>query len=89
MHVAYSREGGQKIYVQHLLERQACELKSLILNEDAHVYVCGDAHRMARDVFRTMTRVIAEADEFGGNFEDAENYLKGLKSCGRWLEDVW
>lgn len=50
------------------------------------MYICGDAHRMAKDVFKTMAQIIEEDEAFDG---DAQAYLKGLKKCKRWLEDVW
>ncbi len=59
-----------KIYVQDKLREQA-ELWRWI-NDGAHIYVCGDANRMAKDVENTLLEVIAEygamdaeaADEF-------------------------
>ncbi|KAH8647555.1 hypothetical protein BGZ60DRAFT_437873 [Tricladium varicosporioides] len=87
MHVAFSRQDpNQKVYVQHLLEQQAEELRELILRRNACVYVCGDAHQMAKDVFKTMAQIIKEDKAFKG---DAQTYLKDLKKKKRWLEDVW
>jgi len=90
IYTAFSREKAKpKKYVQHLFQDHAEELRRLILNEGACVYVCGDAHRMARDVFRTMAKVIAADSRFDGDSEKAEDHLASLKSSGRWLEDVW
>lgn len=87
MHAAFSRQDpNKKVYVQHLLEEQAEELRELILRRNACVYVCGDAHRMAKDVFKTMAQIVGEDPTFEG---DAQNYLKALKKSKRWLEDVW
>jgi len=49
LHVAFSREGKKKDYVQHQLAGQA-ETVSKMLKEDASgvVYVCGDAKHMAK-----------------------------------------
>ncbi len=88
MYTAFSREES-KIYVQHLLKEQASEVRALIMEQGACVYVCGDAHRMAADVFKTMAQIIADHAEFNGSSENAEFYLKELKKNGRWSEDVW
>lgn len=90
VHAAFSRESKKpKTYVQHLFREHSNELKRLILDLNAHVFVCGNAHRMARDVFKTMITIIAEHQEFEGNESKAEHYLRNLRSSGRWLEDVW
>ncbi|KAH6665927.1 cytochrome P450 oxidoreductase [Halenospora varia] len=87
MHVAFSRQDpNKKVYVQHLLEQQAEELRELILRQNGCVYVCGDAHQMAKDVFKTMAQIIREDKASEG---DAQAYLKDLKKSKRWLEDVW
>lgn len=90
LHVAFSREAGQqKTYVQDLFQDHANEIRDLILKQNASVYVCGDAHRMARDVFGRMAHIIAEDESFQDDIRNAEDYLRELKRAGRWLEDVW
>lgn len=69
--LAWSRDQQQKVYVQDKLREQGAELWRWI-NDGAHIYVCGDANRMAKDVEQTLLEVIAEygamdaeaADEF-------------------------
>ena len=82
---AFSREDPlRKIYVQDMIRSRADELKELILNQNAYVYVCGDASRMAKDV----TRAIGESID--GSVEGSSDaYLKNMKIEGRWSEDVW
>lgn len=61
----------EKVYVQDKLRQQGAELWRWI-NDGAHIYVCGDANRMAKDVEQALLEVIAEfgamdteaADEF-------------------------
>ena len=53
----------------------------------AHVYVCGDAKRMAKDVERAIIDV---AGQFGGkNPDEAVAYLAHLKKTGRYQADVY
>ncbi|MGU0172273.1 hypothetical protein ACVXG8_19390 [Escherichia coli] len=43
------------------------------INDGAHIYVCGDANRMAKDVEQALLEVIAE---FGGmDTEAADEFL--------------
>lgn len=53
---------ARKVYVQDKLREQGAELWRWI-NDGAHIYVCGDANRMAKDVEQALLEVIAE---FGG-----------------------
>lgn len=57
-----SRDQKEKVYVQDKLREQGAELWRWI-NDGAHIYVCGDANRMAKDVEQALLEVIAE---FGG-----------------------
>ena len=84
--LAWSRDQKQKIYVQDKLREQGAELWRWI-NDGAHIYVCGDANRMAKDVEQTLLDVIAE---FGGmDTEAADEYLSELRVERRYQRDVY
>ncbi|KAH7147153.1 hypothetical protein B0J13DRAFT_595333 [Dactylonectria estremocensis] len=59
LHVAFSRVGPSKVYVQHLLKEQATKVLSLLENENAHLYICGDV-KMAKDVAAVLVNMIAQ-----------------------------
>jgi sulfite reductase (NADPH) flavoprotein alpha-component len=84
--VAFSRDQSDKVYVQHRLRRRGAELYAW-LEEGAHVYVCGDATRMARDVHAALRDIIVEHG--GGSAEDAEARLAGLAAERRYARDVY
>ena len=84
--LAWSRDQKEKIYVQDKLREQGAELWRWI-NDGAHIYVCGDANRMARDVEQALLEVIAE---FGGmDLESADEYLSELRVERRYQRDVY
>ena len=56
--LAWSRDGDQKIYVQDRMREVGRDLWAW-LADGAHVYVCGDAKHMARDVERALIDVVA------------------------------
>jgi len=56
---AFSREGPNKVYVQHRLKEHATEINQL-LQQGAYFYVCGDAANMAREVNIVLGKIIAE-----------------------------
>ena len=57
--LAWSRDGDKKFYVQDRMREVGRELWSW-LAEGAHVYVCGDAKRMAKDVERALVDIVAQ-----------------------------
>ncbi|KAJ8342848.1 hypothetical protein SKAU_G00327760 [Synaphobranchus kaupii] len=87
LNVAFSRDQEHKVYVQHLLKQNKEHLWKLIHSENAHIYICGDARNMARDV-QTAFYEIAE-EEGGLTRTQAVDYIKRLMTKGRYSQDVW
>jgi sulfite reductase (NADPH) flavoprotein alpha-component len=84
--LAWSRDSNQKIYVQDRMREVGRDLWTW-LADGAHVYVCGDAKRMAKDVERALVDVVAQ---FGARSTDeAINFVAGLKKSGRYQTDVY
>ncbi len=84
--VAFSRDGAERRYVQHVIAERATELVSWIDN-GAYLYLCGDAKRMARDVEVTLIDAIARVR--GIDLESASDELDALTSAGRFQRDVY
>jgi sulfite reductase (NADPH) flavoprotein alpha-component len=84
--LAWSRDAGEKIYVQHRMREVGRDLWSW-LNDGAYIYVCGDAQKMAKDVEAALIAVIAEHG--GCTSEIARTMLAELKTKGRYLTDVY
>lgn len=83
---AFSRDQKEKIYVQHrLLERGAEVWKWL--EEGAHLYVCGDATRMAKDVHQALLDIAVEHG--GKSAKDAKAWLDALRKEKRYQRDVY
>jgi sulfite reductase (NADPH) flavoprotein alpha-component len=84
--LAWSRDSGQKIYVQDRMREVGRDLWAW-LAEGAHVYVCGDAKRMAKDVELALIDVVAH---FGARSTDeAIAFIGALKKSGRYQQDVY
>ena len=84
--VAFSRDQARKVYVQDRLREQGREVFAW-LEGGAHVYVCGDAARMARDVHAALLDIIATHGSKSA--EDAAGYLDTLQAQGRYARDVY
>ena len=84
--LAWSRDGKEKIYVQHRMRDDGRDLWEW-LTRGAHIYVCGDALRMAKDVERALIDVVAEHGRRSP--EDAARYVNELKKNDRYQADVY
>ncbi|MBK0003451.1 NADPH-dependent assimilatory sulfite reductase flavoprotein subunit [Erwinia sp. S38] len=84
--LAWSRDQKHKIYVQDKIRAKGAEVWSWI-QEGAHIYVCGDANRMAKDVEQALLEVVAE---YGGmDIETADEFLSDLRIERRYQRDVY
>jgi len=86
--LAWSREGPEKVYVQHLMASHGAEIWEWIDN-GGYFYVCGDKNYMAKDVHSTLINICAE---FGGySDEDAKAFVEQtlMKEEKRYLRDVY
>ena len=84
---AFSREPGKpKTYVQQAIKNQSEEVWRL-LQQEAVVFVCGEASRMAPDVRQAFAAVFQERT--GAGAADAQAWLSGLVASHRYLEDIW
>ncbi|MCV7179116.1 diflavin oxidoreductase [Mycolicibacterium sphagni] len=85
--LAFSRDDdGPKTYVQHRMKDSTAEFFAW-LEQGAHLYVCGDADRMAKDVDRTIHEIVAEAG--GMHAAAAHSYVNELIKAHRYLRDVY
>ncbi|MEQ0187432.1 NADPH-dependent assimilatory sulfite reductase flavoprotein subunit [Klebsiella sp. CN_Kp098] len=84
--LAWSRDQQQKVYVQDKLREQGAEVWRWI-NDGAHIYVCGDANRMAKDVEQALLEVIAEYGAMDA--EAADEFLSELRVERRYQRDVY
>eukprot|EP00744_Colponema_vietnamica_P005156 GILI01007579.1.p1 GENE.GILI01007579.1~~GILI01007579.1.p1 ORF type:complete len:640 (-),score=167.06 GILI01007579.1:308-2227(-) len=87
LHVAFSRDQPEKIYVQHMLQRQADSVWRLLDEGKANVYICGDAKYMAKDVDKVLLEIIQSKG--GMSLDAAKQYITKLEKGDRFLKDVW
>ena len=84
--LAWSRDGKEKVYVQDMICQRGEQLWQW-LEQGAHIYVCGDALHMAKDVERSILDVIAT--QGGKNEDSAVEYLNEMREEHRYQRDVY
>ncbi|MGB9098904.1 NADPH-dependent assimilatory sulfite reductase flavoprotein subunit [Erwinia sp.] len=84
--LAWSRDQQQKVYVQDKIRAKGAEVWDWI-QQGAHIYVCGDANRMAKDVEQALLELVAEHG--GMDTETADEYLSELRIERRYQRDVY
>nr|XP_019598927.1 PREDICTED: methionine synthase reductase isoform X2 [Rhinolophus sinicus]XP_019598928.1 PREDICTED: methionine synthase reductase isoform X2 [Rhinolophus sinicus] len=91
--VSFSRdtpEGEEEApvkYVQDSLRLHSQQVAGLLLQERGHIYVCGDAKNMAKDVNDALAEIISQ--EAGVDKLEAMKTLAALKEEKRYLQDIW
>ena len=84
--LAFSRDQRNKIYVQDRMREHGARLWAW-LRDGAHLYVCGDASRMARDVDTALRDITVAHGQL--NPDEAAAYLKQLAADKRYVRDVY
>lgn len=86
LHLAFSREQSEKVYVQHLLAQNGRDIWKYIDDQGAYVYVCGGV-KMGQDVQEVLRRIVSDNGDL--TTPDAKAYLDKLASCGRFVQELW
>ncbi|KAF8571020.1 hypothetical protein P879_01587 [Paragonimus westermani] len=89
LYVTFSRDpaDGKKSYVQDRMLQMADKIWHLLDESHAHLYICGSAVTMARDVHACLLRIIHTTGKLSAI--EAKVYLDRLKTDGRYHMDVW
>jgi NADPH-ferrihemoprotein reductase len=83
---AFSRQGGDKKYVQDRIEERGEEVMRLLTENNGYLYICGSAG-MARGVMERVQKLLREKKGWGE--EEVRVWFEGVKRGSRWQEDVW
>ncbi|KAG7338441.1 bifunctional P450:NADPH-P450 reductase 1 [Nitzschia inconspicua] len=97
---AFSRDGPEKEYVQHVMKYDAScidLLLDMIIQKEGQVYICGDGNKMAHDVQDVLSELIGAhlmsverpAASNALIVEKGKHYLDDMKARGRLLLDIW
>ena len=86
--LAWSRAGAEKVYVQHLMEKNGEEIWEWI-SGGGYFYVCGDKNYMAKDVHKMLISICAKYGEMSD--EEAKDFVETglMKTEKRYLRDVY
>ena len=74
------------IWLYRLRDRGS-EVASLILEQGAYIYVCGDGNRMAKDVIETLKDILMEHGKLSS--DDAWKVFIDMRKRGRYELDIW
>lgn len=87
--LAFSRDGPNKVYIQHKIHEAKQELARMLLAKDkdaGYFYLCGPTWPVP-DVFEALATSLAE--EGNMSIEEAEKYLEDLKEEERYVLEVY
>ena len=83
-------QSAPKTYVQHRVAARAADLRRLLLQQNAHVYVCG-ATSMGREVKEAVCQLLVAPGEAGACKDAAAalEYVKGMQTKKRYVQELW
>lgn len=84
--LAFSRDQGEKIYVQDRLRQEASTLFDY-LDQGATIFICGDAKVMAKSVTETLEDLYQKRHH--ATADEAREWLRTLKASKRLCLDVY
>ncbi|PPI86392.1 NADPH-dependent assimilatory sulfite reductase flavoprotein subunit [Candidatus Pantoea edessiphila] len=84
--LAWSRDQFEKVYIQDKIRTNGVKIWNWI-QEGAHIYVCGNANSMAKDVEKALLEIIIRYGQI--NIEKAEDFLNKLRIEHRYQRDVY
>lgn len=80
LYEAFSRDQEKKVYVQDCLRKNKEKMRDLILNHNAHVYICG-AMEMGHDVEKILENEIVQDNTLWKQIKDNKRFVKELWSA--------
>ena len=86
LYTAFSRAGGEKTYVQHLVAAEKDKVWRLI-EQGAIVFVCGDGGKMEPDVKAALVAIYRERS--GADADAAARWIEEMGAKNRYVLDVW
>lgn len=86
---AFSREGAEKTYVQTKLKENGDRVRSMVLDEQACIFVCGDGNAMAKDVQKALVEILSESYDGDDKLAQAEAQLNAMKTSNKFVMDIW
>jgi cytochrome P450/NADPH-cytochrome P450 reductase len=82
----FRQPAGDVAFVQHRLWQERAQVRAL-LDQGAHVFVCGDGQRMAPAVRATLARIHQDAS--GASEAASAQWVATLERDGRYAADVF
>ena len=82
LHLAFSRDQKEKVYVQNLMKEDAKRLSELITKQQAIISICGSI-KMGEEVRKTVLDII------GIEVKESERYLEEMERTGRFVIELW
>jgi len=86
LRLAFSRDSKEKVYVQHLMAKDAKQLWKLLHSGGAHVYICGGTS-MGREVVSSLQEIAISQGRMSA--EAAVGFVKDLTGAGRLVQELW
>ncbi|WRT65231.1 NADPH-dependent diflavin oxidoreductase 1 [Kwoniella shivajii] len=89
IHVAASRDQGEKVYVQQLIKENKEQVKNWIVDRSGYVYISGSSNAMPREVREAIAWCISEQGAGDLTEGEAKEYVEQMFEDKRGGEESW
>ena len=87
--VAFSRDYEHKIYVQHILWQQRERVFNLLTQNNAYIYVSGNAKQMPQQIRQTICDIFKDQSKEEISCERIERIVNNLEMKARIQFECW
>jgi sulfite reductase alpha subunit-like flavoprotein len=84
---AWSRDGEDKVYVQHRITQNAELMDKYIVKGNGYFYLCGPAGNMPPQVRQAVVEACSEGS--GMDMKDMDEYVTNMQINGRYNVEAW
>ncbi|XP_078604811.1 NADPH-dependent diflavin oxidoreductase 1-like isoform X1 [Branchiostoma floridae x Branchiostoma japonicum] len=87
LYTAFSRDQEEKVYVQQRIKENGAVIWDLIHNQEAWIFVAGNAKQMPTDVQSALQSVLMDHGNMGE--AEADRYIHSLEHRRRYQVEAW
>lgn len=84
LHLAFSRDQPEKIYIQHKIQQVAAQIFKILTHPRSHIFLCSDTKGVAEQIELCFRKILLDFRN-----ETPEKTIQQMKQEGRYSIDNW
>jgi len=84
---AFSRDGEDKVYVQHRIKQKSKLVKEMLVDNESHIFLTGNSKVLPKSIDKAFVHVLTNENVFSE--EEAIKFLNKLKKDNKYYIETW